>query len=354
MDITEHEDRELTFEEMMKALDPSDEEIREARNERRREARRAKKMGLAPKKIFELPTAEKRDEELPLEKDPNVLYGRVHSGDDKNPGIKLIAYLDAPASILNPRIRSTIEKYLNKSPAELMDILADISPLTYNKEERLHFYICNILLSKMGVAPRWRSMQRTASNYGEEWIDEVTNFNRDVQVFDLEWIRRQYPEHKVRSNFEGLFKHVMKSPVFDFSHAYCVASSTLTAQKKSLYLNLTDDMQTETVVIKMKNIKRRLSRLDNNLLDVRNDLIRAARKNRHRGKKLIDVIDDRLSIWLSAIVTEGISPTAMAETYMKMTGNKIDAARYMKRLLSTNDALREVASKFVVPLETVS
>ncbi|MDO8826804.1 hypothetical protein [Methylophaga sp.] len=325
------------------------EHFRNITKKRKKLARERKKKGLPnPDNLFVMPPEHLRNEMLDEEKDSRVLYGKIPEGEDSNPGIKLSKYLDDLTLVEASVTKATLVKYSDMGTIELMEKINSVSPLTYNKRNRLEFYICNILLSKRGIAPRWRKMQPTGPMIDSDWLESITNFNRDVQVFDFEWIRRKYPEHKTTTRFNKLFRHVMKSQEFDYSHAYRVAASSITAEKKAKYMGVTYEMELETVVIKSKAVKSKLLTKERHVDEVRTDLLNAARKNPHRGGKLLAVIEQRLELWLSAVITETNSASTMAATYKAMTGKNITVSNYMKRLKATNAALNEVGSKFVL------
>lgn len=336
-----HEETNFNLQELMDFIEEESRESKKRNRERR-------KMGIPnPDDLFYMPEIS-IDLDEDEEESNELYYNKVHEGEDNNPGIKLSKYLEDLTRVRNPESRKKLERRLNLTSEELMEELNSISPNTYDEVSRVNFYICNILLSMRDIAPRRRNMRPTASMSGEGWDEAVTNFNRDVQIFDLEWIRRKYPDHRATRRFDNLFLHVMKSKEFDYSHAFRVASSNLTAEKKAQFMALTFEMQLETVVIKTKNVKKRLKRMEQQIDNVRLDLINAASRNPCRGKKLINYLDERLDIWRSAYLTPGRSPSAMAEIYGLLTGTKITASNFMKKLKSTNEALTEVDSKFII------
>ena len=332
-------------------------EITEFEAERMKESRKAhqerRKLGLPnPDDLFSVPPEriEVSGDDEDYENDLNAFYGKVRLVEKDNPGIKLSKYLEDLTMVKNPSSREKLENYSSMSTTELLGKLNSISPHSYTNPDRIEFYICNILLSMRGVAPRWRKMHPPAAIDGVLWKDEATKFNRDVQIFDLEWIRRKYPKHRPSSRFENLFLHVMKSQEFDYSHASRVASAIFTAEKKASFMSMTFDMQLETVVIKSKGMKNKLVTKLRHMEEVRLDLINAANKNRNRGSKLIKYLDDRLDVWLSAALSESRSPSAMVDVYKMMTGKTITTHSYMKKLKSNNEALTEVGSKFLIDI----
>lgn len=336
-----HEETNFNLQELMNLIEEESRESKKRNRERR-------KMGIPnPDDLFYMPEIS-IDLDEDEEESNELYYNKVHEGEENNPGIKLSKYLEDLTRVRNPESRKKLERRLNMTSEELMEELNSISPSTYDEVSRVNFYICNILLSMRDIAPRRRNMRPTASMSGEGWDEAVTNFNRDVQIFDLEWIRRKYPDHRATRRFDNLFLHVMKSKEFDYSHAFRVASSNLTAEKKAQFMALTFEMQIETVVIKTKNVKKQLTRMEQQIDSVRLDLINAASRNPSRGDKLIKWLEVRLNIWRSAYLTPGKSPKAMTEIYSLLTGTKITSGNFMKKLKSTNEALTEVDSKYII------
>ncbi|MBN46713.1 MULTISPECIES: hypothetical protein [unclassified Methylophaga] len=340
-----HEETNFNLQDLMDLIEEESKESKKRNRERR-------KLGIPnPDDLFFMPEISiDLDEDEDREESKELYYNKVHEGQDNNPGIKLSKYLKDLTQVKNSESRKNLERRFNMTSSELMEELNSISPRSYDEVNRLNFYICNILLSMRDIAPRRRNMRPTASISIDGWDETVTNFNRDVQIFDLEWIRRKYPDHRATRRFDNLFLHVMKSKEFDYSHAFRVASSNLTAEKKAQFMALTFEMQIETVVIKTKNVKKMLSRIEQKIDGVRLDLIDAATQNPHRGAKLISNLEDRLNIWRSAYLTLSRSPTAMADIYKLLSGEKITPSNFMKKLKSTNEALAEVDSKFLISL----
>lgn len=278
------------------------------------------------------------------DEDPTHLYGKLGISDEDNPGISLATYFK-PVSPASDAISEKIISLMETDTSQLQDMLAQIDPLTYDSNKRDELYMVSLVLSYRGVAPRWREYKRVfVEGFENEDLPQLV-YSRDIQLFDLEWLRRTYPSHKPSKQMNGLYLALTDSEEFDFRHAFLIASSKFTAAEKSKRLRLSEAMQMDNFVIRSGAVDRRVKSLEKALDDVYADLLQASHKNRRRGIKLERVIPDRLNVWLSAELTYGNSVSVMAEQYQKITGKKISPSSFRKRLKATNKALLEVGSR---------
>ena len=243
----------------------------------------------------------------------------------------------------NKTLNKAVDGFSSYSSKRLRSLLSGIDP---GNSPRKLFYLANMRLSELGIAPRWRNMSRVRARPARAtWTDSEVQYMRDMQVFDLEWLYRTYPKHRVSTFYEHSLQKLMKQDAFDYGLAHMVSAAEITAAKKAAALKLTPDMQAEMSVLRAKAVERNHQALLKKVNEVEQDLYTAANRNRSRGQKLINAIPDRLKLWQAAMMTIGSSESLMLENYTKLTGDSINRSTFRSRFKSMNAALIEVNSK---------
>ena len=287
---------------------------------------------------------------LPIDLDNNhhILYGKFDPINLDDFGNTFIAVLQGKKQYNNKKIQSAIDVLSRATAKALLNRVHPYETTAYGAKSshRIAFYAINLRLSELGIPPRWRKLKKPLFKKDGKWSDEESRYMRDLQVFDMEWLYRQYPKHRVMSGYGELIKKLKDGDSFDFALAHMIAAADFTATTKAKMFKLTEDMQAEMCVLRDKRLDREYNTLMRQLDEVESDLVLAASRNPRRGKKLLDVLDDRLCLWLSVMMTKGNSETKMIENYCKLTGDQINRSTYKSRIKSLNSALMEVGSKY--------
>lgn len=286
--------------------------------------------------------------EADLHRNHKLLYGKFDPINYDEFGNHLSEKMLRGDNFKSERINVLLQKIRSAKPEVLVRNLSNIKPNFEDQESdwRYSFYFSNIRLSEMGIAPRWRGMQRPLFKKKSEWTEGDIRYARDMQVFDMQCLYSEYPNHRVVSSYKGLVKKLMDTKPFDFAHAFMLSAAEVTSTEKSRMFKLTRDMQAEMSMLRFKDIDKEQKRLLQKLDEVETDLNLAANRNPRRGKKLIDVIPDRLNLWLAVMITKSSSEKVMIENYRKITGRVIKRSTFRSNLKSLNAALQEVGSKY--------
>lgn len=230
--------------------------------------------------------------------------------------------------------------------------IANISAVNYDEETRKRFVAYNFRLSCLGVAPRWRGIQR--DRYFKVGGDDVTSqqktFMRDVQVFDMEWIHRRYRGHLVDTSWNGAFEGIFTSAQFDTKKAAIIAEMEIKPSKKCDYLMLSTDMQHELHMLRTRETDTLIESLLQKSRRVENDLRLSAQRNKKRGKKLLKKLGVRTDLWIAANLSDGVGLSVIMDNYTIMTGKHLTRSNCHRLLKSLNQALEEVGSKYVLNL----
>jgi len=285
-----------------------------------------------------------------LEKNPFLLYGKFDPINSDNFGLLCLKGLSGEKLKFHDKAIRCFERAKTFDENKLKITIGKIKPAySKNSIERLYFYTLNIKLSELGIAPRWRMINKPHQRpKNSPWTVEEIQYNRDMQVFDMEWIHRQYKNHKAVTRFEGLFEKLLTDDQFDYGLAHIIAAAELTASEKAKLFRLRDHMKAEMMVFRDKSIERKHQKLMDNLDEVESDLRSAAHHNRRRGDKLLSNLSDWLNVWLSAAMTIGKSESLRIENYKRVTGNDINRSTFRSKLKAINEALREVGSRHVL------
>ncbi|GLQ00104.1 hypothetical protein GCM10007891_19570 [Methylophaga thalassica] len=227
--------------------------------------------------------------------------------------------------------------------------LEKISSTNYGESERKEFFMINYRLSCLGVAPRWRGMIRDSHYWRNKKTvtPAQTSYLQDTQIFDLEWLHRRYREHRVDTSWNGVFEGIFSTEKFDTKKATLIAGMSMTPEKKVRYLMLTPDMQKELFMLRTKKTEAFIKGLIEKSLQVRLDLLTAARRNRRRGKRMTDNLQRREDLWIASNLIPGSSLNMIIDNYEMMTGERLKPSNCQRIQKSINAALSEVGSKYV-------
>tara|TARA_R110001599_G_scaffold169141_3_gene358995 strand:+ start:267 stop:1460 length:1194 start_codon:yes stop_codon:yes gene_type:complete len=247
-------------------------------------------------------------------------------------------------------IASHIESEDRLTVSRCKELLSLIHPESYNDKQRKQFVGLNYRLSHLGVAPRWRGINRDG-HYKfskRERTPEQEAFLRDVQVFDMEWIHKRYHGHLVDTSWNGTMEGIFTSENFDSKKSAIISEMAITPAKKADYLMLTSDMQKELMMLRTKKVDDLIRGLLDQSKRVHNDLMNCARRNKRKGKKLMENLPVRVDLWLASKLNPGGSMAMLIETYRLITGTQLTKSNCQRLLLSLNDSLNEVNSKYVL------
>lgn len=282
-----------------------------------------------------------------LKKNSYLLYGMFDPINRDQFGNKIVARMKSGKGFPFKYPKMLFKRINAATTDELLILLHMIKPsfLRQVSIRRLAFYLVNIKLSELGIAPRWRGMNTLPFIAGRVWEVGELRYMRDMQVFDMEWVYRKYPKHRVVGGYNGIITKLMKCEQFDFADAHMIAAAHMKSEKKAKLFKLTKDMMNEMAVLRDKRADRKNHNLMKKLEEVEADIVLAAHRNPCRGKKLLRVLDERLKLWQSEDMTDSSSPSVMIENYQKMTGQILNRSSFKSKLESLNDALHEVGSK---------
>lgn len=279
----------------------------------------------------------------PPEENEHIMFGLIDPVNIDNLGNETRDAVSAGSLSTNKRIAKANHE-INRMSIDRLRKLVHRFPM--DEKFRFVFYLANMRLSELGVAPRFRHIRRLSAkpSSSERGMQEVQHL-RDVQVFDLEWLHRQHPGHRIRNLYLGVFQKLLKEELFDYGVAHMIASAGIKTEKKVAALRLTEDMQAGMCILRSKSLDRKQRALEAKLEEVEFDLITAAHRNPRRGAKLLNVIPDRLNVWRAIAMTSGKSESLMLENYTKLSGKQINRSTFKSKMNSLNKALNEVKSK---------
>lgn len=258
--------------------------------------------------------------------------------------------LSRPSAKLKGTIAEAIESNEKMTVEHCKERLSTITSEHYDEKARGQFVILNHRLSHLGVAPRWRGINRDEryKHSKRERTPEQEAFLRDVQVFDMEWVFKRYHGHLVNSSWHGAMEGIFTSDTFNSKQAAIIAEMAITPAKKADYLMLTSDMQKELFMLRSKETDDFIRGLLDQSMRMRNDLRTSAKRNRRRGQKLEENIQVRVDLWLASKLIPGSSIAMTLETYQLMTGAQLTRSNCQRIIRSMNDSLKEVGSKHVL------
>lgn len=228
----------------------------------------------------------------------------------------------------------------------LLNRLADTQPTDYTLEKRVATFLVNIELSRKGIAPIWRGMQKI----NNPKTDSEKRFSCDLQIFDLEWV---FAEHwgikSKKSDWKGVFEDIFLGDQFDFVKANVIANSELITETKLKHLMIPEHVEMELAVLRTDKIRKRIQRAVDHADVVGTHLRHAAYSNPRRGNKLIKQLDERVKIWLCWKLEGGEkSLVNIATRYTRMTGDTVNQSTLRNKLKSTDAALSEVGSPHTI------
>lgn len=283
---------------------------------------------------------------LELKKNHRLLYGLFDPINRDQFGNKLVARIQSGKCLPFKNPKRLLKRINKSSTNELLGMLKKIRP-TFTRQvsmRRLAFYLINLRLSEIGIAPRWREMNTLPFIAGRVWSLDELRYMRDMQAFDMEWIYSKYPKHRVSNRYLGIFEKLKLGDQFDFADAHMIAAADMKAVNKAKMFKLTKDMMSEMSVMRDKRLDRKHRGLMKKLDEVEADIVLAAHRNPCRGNKLLKFLDEKLKLWLCVEITESVSPSVMIENYKKLTGQKVNRSTFKSKLTSLNEVLLEVGS----------
>jgi len=289
-----------------------------------------------------------------LTKNAALLYGKFDPHNADELGDELLSYINDDEqfkSVMIQKYHMAIRK--QNKPDKLIRALTKWKTSFGEKYSvyRIFFYLINMRLSELGIAPRWRGMNSPqAYPKGAVWSEEDALYARDLQVFDMEWRHRHYPLQRVSKSYGGMYTKLMEGDDFNYAHSHIVAAANFEAGDKAKSLMLTHDMQGEMMVLKSKKISKQRRKLDDAIDEVETDLELAASRNRSRGNKLRAVIPMWLQVWASAAMIPNVSLPTMLDNYERMTGLRLNRTTFAGKLKNINTTLAEVGSDHVLEL----
>lgn len=231
------------------------------------------------------------------------------------------------------------------------ELLSTITSEAYITKHRAQFFRLNYRLSHLGVAPRWRGINRDKHYKGIKGKVEPTAdqkaFLRDTQVFDLQWVFSRYHGHLVDTSWNGAIEGIFTSDTFDSKKAAIIAELAISPAKKADYLMLTSVMQKELFFLRNKATDDFINRLLNESMRMSNDLRNCGKRNKRRGLNL-ERIKIRVDLWLASKLIPGSTNAMTRETYKLITGTELGKANCERIISSMNAALKEVNSKHVL------
>ncbi len=278
-----------------------------------------------------------QDEDYDISRDPEKLYGKVDFTLEETIQGKLKGCGE---------FKAEMQEW---SVSEVNRRLSLVTPDNYGEKHRTLFFLLNLRLSELGLAPNWRQIQRipgVKARKCRELSNVEIRFSQDCQMIDMEWVHCNYRGHRTDGQWQGLYKELFQSDTFNFVQANIIACTEFTRNEKVKGLKLITDMQRELFVLRADKVRKAMVKLNDKSDEVEGDLIAASYRNRRRGKKLRANIDSRVSVWASAEIVDNASLTTMCEMYNKMTGDAIRPSTFRNKLDSTNQALKEVNSKY--------
>lgn len=237
----------------------------------------------------------------------------------------------------------------NLTVDECRKALSTITADSYDDLQRKRFVLYNYRLSCLGVAPRWRGIVRDKHYRTAKEARALGReaYLRDIQAFDLEWLYRRYHGHVVDTTWNSVFDGIFNGAEFNTKQAALIAGMSLKPAQKADYLMLTPDMEKELFMLRSAKTDRFINGLLEKAKKVRVDLLTAARRNRKRGKGLMENLERRVNLWIAANLIPNSSITSTVENYALMTGETLKPSNGTRILKSLDAALIEVDSNYV-------
>ncbi len=213
---------------------------------------------------------------------------------------------------------------------------------------RAIIFTINEKLTTFGLAPAWRGLITEITK--DEEVDQLDyQVMYDLRIIDLQWLHAQRNEGFSSSQpISDHYRELMNKEVFDYELAHKLATLHTDRLKSIDELGICEDVQRDLVVYKSLEIEQEQKTIIEQRIDVEKDILKAANRNPRMGKKLLDVMQDRLNQWMSTQVTKSKSKKVMYETYKKITGSNISASSYNSKLQSLKNALKWANSKFMI------
>lgn len=218
-----------------------------------------------------------------------------------------------------------------------------------SKGVRALIFTINEKLTTFGVAPAWRGFSLPEITNIEE-VDQLDyQVMYDMRIIDLQWLHAQRNEGFSSSEpTSDHYRELMNKEVFDYELAHKLATLHTDRLKSIDELGICEDVQRDLIVYKTLEIAQEQKTIMGQRSEVEKDIQTAAHRNPRMGKKLLEVMHDRLDQWMSTQVTQSKSKTVMYETYKKITGSNISASSYNTKLQSLKNALIWANSKFMI------
>ncbi|MEC9411354.1 MAG: hypothetical protein VX829_01605 [Pseudomonadota bacterium] len=235
-----------------------------------------------------------------------------------------------------------------QKPAPLQRVLMMLSELKESGRRkpitlRLAAIAINMKYTELGIAPAWRNnVTIQADNIQSRLLDPL-----DLRVIDLEWLHSKRINEQYSLDTSPIYLELFNKDKFDFDLAYKLVKQETDTNTGLVALNLNEEIQKELISYKLPRLSEEFRRVVMLRSEVEKDLKLAASRNPRMGKKLLDVIPDRLDQWMSTQISRSDSKTVMYETYKKITGSSITASSYKAKLQALKNALRRANSQFV-------
>lgn len=268
---------------------------------------------------------------------------------DKVPKIlNLLALGKKSKSSLLNSILDQIQSAVSRN--ELTECVKKYFPYTTRSSavNRVIIFTINEKLTTFGLAPAWRGLITEITK--DEEVDQLDyQVMHDLRIIDLQWLHAQ--RNEIFSSSQPISDHyreLMNKEIFDYELAHKLATLHTDRLKSIDELGICEDVQRDLVVYKTLEIEQEQKTIMEQRIEVEKDILKAANRNPRMGKKLLEVMHDRLDQWMSTQVTQSKSKTVMYETYKKITGSNISASSYNTKLQSLKNALIWAKSKFMI------
>lgn len=201
-----------------------------------------------------------------------------------------------------------------------------------------------------GVAPAWRDYPQIESVSCDESDQQESSILSDMRIIDLQWLHAygKGDDSVYAYSVNNDYRELMGKETFDYVRAQKIATAQEDRNVSIHEFGLHEDIQRDLMAYRTPAIEQEIQKIISLRVEVEKDLRIAAGRNYRMGKKLIDVMPDRLDQWMSIKATQSKSKTVMYETYKKITGSKIALSSYNTKLQSLKHALRLADSEYMV------
>lgn len=198
----------------------------------------------------------------------------------------------------------------------------------FNTGDRVGTYLASWEFTRRGVAPVFRDLKFNWNKMGSTQM-------RDVMAYDLDWLRRRYPElaetvrtAKSRSSLRRLadvFSSSKRLRVFLRGVAVSLTGNYAKPWKLCSDLRLTDIQQTECCALRRSEISKKIKAARERLPAMR-ETIEAMENGGRCGRsdeERRQTVQRRVDLWFCGELAGRDRPTAIAKLYTSMTGNPI-------------------------------